>query len=140
MRQEGVRRTKSPTVLLGLILFGTAFSQQGSQNTEQPRVEFCGLGGAHECRCLRRTQLVQDEHRANCEQKFNRSDEKQKKQWLECVGEQPAHCDVVLNSAHYRHPWIEDSESHVWMDTRCTVACKKHNCKCDDGPACKDVP
>jgi hypothetical protein len=65
---------------------------------------------------------------------------KQQKQWLECMGEEPAHCEIVLDSVHYSHPWIENTDSHEWMDARCTVACKKHHCKCDDGPVCKDVP
>lgn len=139
--RDAVRYTKSPKALLGLILVGAAFSQQSSRpKTEQPKTEFCGRGGEHECHCLLRTQLLQDEHRAACEQKFDRSDKKQERQWLECGGKEPSHCDVAVDSVHYSHPWIEDADTHVWMDGRCTVGCKKHHCKCDDGPVCKDVP
>jgi hypothetical protein len=136
-----MKHTLSPRLWLGLILLGTAFSQQGSRRTtDQAPTEVCGLDGAHECYCLRRTQLLQDEHQAACDQKFDRFDKAQKKQWLECAGELPAHCDIVLNSPRYGHPWIEDSTNHEWTDGRCTVACKKHHCKCDDGPICRNVP
>src|SRR5579864_7715092 len=104
MLKRATSRRKRPTVLIGLILFGTAFSQQASRTkADQGKTLFCGLGGAHECHCLVRTQLLQNELQAACDRKFDHFDSKQKKLWLECMGAAPVHCDVVLNSAQYAH-------------------------------------
>jgi hypothetical protein len=128
-----------PGVLLGLT-FLTIFLQEKPRAQVAPQTAVCGLGGSPECRCLLRTQLLQDEHLNACAQKYDRLDRTQKQQWLDCVKRQPLHCDIVANTALYGHPWIENSKSHIWMDARCSVMCKKHNCKCDDGPICRDVP
>src|SRR5215469_3513585 len=141
-------------IVTALLALGIALAQ----NTAPPRHdEVCG----HECRCVRRTFKVREEHRIACEQRFPnfRTDKVQKEEWLKCVASQPQHCEIVKDrTGKYPHPYLpcepgdgkdcgvyQDPESGSTqstgeMDVRCTAACKKHDCKCDDGPVCKDVP
>jgi len=80
------------------------------------------------------------------------------KQWLACVGDQPVHCVIVKDrTGKYPHPYLpcepddKDCAAKVdpetgaltdsgQMDVRCTAKCKLHDCKCNDGPVCPDVP
>jgi len=134
-----------------LLLFGIAFAQTKSKKVrkpETPQAERCGS----ECKCLRRTQKLQDEHGQECDRKF----ERKSKAWQQCFAKQPEHCDVASDrSGKYPYPYLpcEASDGGVYtdeetsnttetgmMDVQCTVRCKKHDCHCDDGPVCKDVP
>jgi hypothetical protein len=138
-------------VVAPLLVLG-AFAQKASA----PRHEECG----HECRCVRRTFKVQQEHGESCDNQFpNRQTSKSEQQgWMACMAGQPQHCDIVKDrTGKYPHPYLpcepgdkecgtyvdpETNESATTgqMDVRCTAACKLHDCKCDDGPVCQDVP
>jgi hypothetical protein len=143
-------RNVSRFVIAPLLVLG-AFAQKASA----PRHEECG----HECRCVRRTFKVQQEHAGVCASQFpNRQTDKGERQaWMACMATQPQHCDIVKDrTGKYPHPYLpcepsdncgisvdlETSEvtGTGQMDVRCTSACKMHDCKCDDGPSCQNVP
>jgi hypothetical protein len=93
------------------------------------KIEYCGTGSSHECHCVRRTQAMQDEYLKAC--RVNSTSEKEMN---ECMAKIPGHCSLVE-----RYDAVDDedgSQADSAMSERCTMACKKHDCKCDDGPAC----
>jgi hypothetical protein len=93
------------------------------------KIEFCGSGSSHECHCVRRTKAMQDEQLKAC-----RLNAKNDKDMAECMAQIPGHCSLVAT-----YDAADDqggSEAASAMSERCTMACKKHDCKCDDGPAC----
>ncbi len=93
------------------------------------KIEFCGTGSSHECHCVRRTHAMQDEYLKSC--RLNSTTDKEMD---DCMSRMPGHCDLV---ASYDAADDEgDTENAAAMSERCTMACKKHDCKCDDGPAC----
>jgi hypothetical protein len=100
------------------------------------KIEYCGLGSHHECDCLRRTQAVRQKFIENCERSSMRSDgSKDDKVFDKCMTRMPAHCDI----ADHVSIWNSDRgewESDPVMSEHCTMACKKHDCTCDDGPTC----
>jgi len=141
----------STLVIAPLLVLG-AFAQKASA----PRHQECG----HECHCLRRTFKVQQEHADACASQFpnRQADKAQRQGWMACMAGQPQHCDVVKDrTGKYPHPYLPcepgdkdcgtdvDPETNLatanaQMDVRCTAACKLHDCKCDDGPTCQNVP
>jgi hypothetical protein len=93
------------------------------------KIEFCGTGSSHECHCVRRTQAMQEEYLKAC--RMNASSEKEMD---DCMSKLPGHCSLVVR--YDVEDDQGDSEAAAAMSERCTMACKKHDCKCDDGPAC----
>jgi len=56
------------------------------------------------------------------------------KEMNDCMANIPGHCSLVM-----RYDAADDdgsAEAGSAMSERCTMACKKHDCKCDDGPSC----
>lgn len=106
------------TLTLSAILFAQS----------KPQFDFCGLGSHHECNCIRHTQEVRQKFIDEC-QKRSKSD----KDLDACLKGMPAHC----NLADRYVDWDGDGNStDIPMASRCTMACKKSDCKCDDGPTC----
>ena len=98
------------------------------------KIEFCGLGSHHECNCVRRTQAVRQNFIENCERSSLRPDgTKDDKAFNECMQHMPAHCDIA--DQHVYGGESGDGQGSA-MSAQCTMACKKHDCKCDDGPTC----
>lgn len=133
--------------ILVLLVLTSLFAQKASN--KQPAREQCG----HDCHCLRRTQKIQNEHMEACDSKFDRKS----KAWLDCFASQPQHCDIASDrTGKYPYPYLPcnsddkncgsaepshtGNEDTGTMDVRCTAKCAKHDCKCDDGPTCNDVP
>jgi hypothetical protein len=115
----------------------------------KPKIEFCGLGkGSHECSCIRRVQKIHEKAYDECERSTMRADgSKDQKEWEACIGQIPTHCDIAesvtghdeLNPGFegYWDPEKAELNSDAFkMGPLCTMACKMHDCKCDDGPTC----
>ena len=97
------------------------------------KIDFCGLGSHHECNCVRRTQAVHEQFIDNCERNSLRPDgSKDEQAFNKCMQQMPAHCDI----ADRYSVGTDNSESNPVMSEHCTLACKKQDCKCDDGPTC----
>lgn len=117
-------------ILLALCCFALAAQQS------KEKIDYCGLGSSHDCNCVRRTQAVHQKFIENCVRTSLRADGSQDdKAFDQCMARMPAHCDIA---DHYS---IWNSEKGEWesdpvMSEHCTLACKKHDCKCDDGPTC----
>ena len=93
------------------------------------KIEYCGNGSSHECHCVRRTHAMQDAALKACQ-----TSSTTEKELDDCMARIPGHCSLV---ASYDVADDQgDSEAAAAMSERCTMACKKHDCKCDDGPAC----
>jgi len=86
----------------------------------------------HACRCLIRTQTVQDEKTQECFEKFPTD----RKARLDCFAHIPGHCDIV-DSPAYGHFQVENPETHEQMSVKCQMYCHKGGCGCDDGPVCE---
>ncbi len=71
---------------------------------------------------------MQDEYLKTC------SSAASENEMNECVAKIPGHCSLV--ERYDAADDTGDSERDAAMSERCTMACKKHDCKCDDGPAC----
>jgi hypothetical protein len=93
------------------------------------KIEFCGTGSSHECHCIRRTRAMQDEYMKDC-----RTNSTSDKEMNDCMARMPGHCALV--ESYDAADDDGDSAADSAMSERCTMACKKHDCKCDDGPAC----
>jgi hypothetical protein len=140
------------TLIIAPLLVLTAFAQKSST----PHHEECG----HECRCVRRTAKVQQEHADACNNQFpnHRTSKDERQGWMACMSAEPQHCDIVKDrTGKYPHPYLPcepadqgcqiavdpetlENTTSTQMDVRCTAACKLHDCKCDDGPVCENVP
>ncbi len=122
------------TKALLVLACALALVAQQSKKQEKPvGFEYCGHGSSHECRCIRHTQAVQDDYLKRCQLNSKTPDELSK-----CMAHTPGHCALVAQydaSADY-DPDNPDSGSDADMSERCTMACKKHDCRCDDGPTC----
>jgi hypothetical protein len=110
---------------LALIAGALLFGQQS-----QVKFDFCGLGSHHECNCVRHTQQVRAVFIQDCDLHAKSDKERDA-----CMKNMPAHCDVA------EHYWRGDSNDNDGEDSgpmpdQCTSACKKKDCKCDDGPVC----
>ncbi len=116
--------------LLAICCFAL-FAQQSAE-----KIEYCGLGSHHECNCVRRTQAVHEKFIDNCERTSLRADgSKDTEAFNKCMQNMPAHCDIA---DHYS-VWNQEEghwETDPVMSEHCTLACKKHDCTCDDGPTC----
>ena len=110
-------------ILLGLCCLALAAQQA------REKIESCGMGSSHECHCVRRTHAMQDQLLKACRLNSN-SD----KEMNECMSQIPGHCSLV--ASYDASDDEEGSETNSAMSERCTMPCKKHDCKCDDGPAC----
>jgi hypothetical protein len=96
------------------------------------KIDYCGLGSHHECNCVRRTQAVHEKFIDNCERSSLRPDgSKDDKAFNQCMQSMPAHCDIAD-----QHAISGEGENDPAMSEHCALACKKHDCKCDDGPTC----
>jgi hypothetical protein len=116
-----------------LLVVVACIAQQPTRNT----IAACGFGSGHECRCLERTERIQRKIIAACQSAGS------KKQITDCVHEHMQdHCAL----AETMHPldgedmhWDASTQEYTGkseMGVLCSMACKKHDCKCDDGPTC----
>jgi hypothetical protein len=120
-----------------LVIFGGALllAQQSAS-----KIEFCGLGSKHECNCVRRVQAIRQARIESCRNgALERGEDPDK---AECFKDLASHCSLAESRQS------EDGEDLAWnqekgefegsskMGTLCTMACKKHDCSCDDGPQC----
>ena len=100
----------------------------GQQST--PKFEFCGLGSHRECSCIRHTQSVRQKFIDNCERTSTTTKERDN-----CLAHMPAHCDLADRYSDFDEN-NENVAVAIPMSERCSMACKKSDCKCDDGPVC----
>lgn len=99
------------------------------------KIDYCGLGSHHECNCVRRTQAVHQKFIDDCERGSLRPDgSKDDKAFNRCMQNMPAHCDIA--DQHTISNGESGGQTDPAMSEQCTLACKKHDCKCDDGPTC----
>ncbi len=103
-----------------LVIFGGALllAQQSA-----PKFDFCGLGSHRECNCVRHTQQVRAQFISKCDLTAKTDKERD-----ECLKNMPAHCALA-------EQYIKDDDGNA-MPEQCTLACKRSDCKCDDGPTC----
>jgi hypothetical protein len=101
-----------------------------AQQSTKPKMESCGSGTSHDCRCISRTRAVQDAYSETC-----RLNSKTDKEMHECMSRVPPHCSIV---DRYTGDGDDNGaeEQDPAMAERCTMMCKKHDCFCDDGPRC----
>jgi hypothetical protein len=98
-------------------------------NEKQKKIEHCGLGSSHDCRCIRHSHAVQDAYSEQCN-----VNSKSEKELQDCLSKLPSHCSIVeRDDASYDDDTDDQSSA---MSERCTMMCKKHDCLCDDGPRC----
>jgi hypothetical protein len=94
----------------------------------KPTIEACGLGlhKDHPCHCVEHTSQVQTDWMVRCQGVNGRTVE-------QCLKEMPVeirdHCSVA---EHYGN-WNNEGDP---MPQQCSMACKRSDCRCDDGPVC----
>lgn len=94
----------------------------------KPTIDACGLGlhKDHPCHCMEHTSEVQNDWMVRCQGVNDKTVE-------QCFKEMPVeirdHCSVA---EHYGN-WNNEGDP---MPKQCTMACKKSDCRCDDGPVC----
>jgi hypothetical protein len=105
-----------------------------AQKPTPEKIESCGLGSGHHCHCIERTDKIQDKAMAVCNgpnwREFYRTKE-------ECYSKRLAgldHCSIAESWTEYDQG--TDATSEPEMGPMCAMACKKHDCKCSDGPTC----
>jgi hypothetical protein len=91
------------------------------------KLEMCGTPKGHECSCLRRTQARQEKLLKQCRDAGGSAPD--------CLAKVPFHCDIV------DQPELREGDDGNWtteaeMSDYCARNCKRHDCKCDDGPVC----
>jgi len=114
------------------VIFAFAVFVMAQQSKE--KIEFCGLGSSHDCRCIRKSQAVRQSGYETCD----REHPERGKAFDACLASLPAHCDIVDNYRYDNHDEngepVKDDGSE--MGEHCSMICKMHDCKCDDGPTC----
>lgn len=103
-------------IALGLLLVAQ-LAEPAAKKPPAPKVDVCTAG--HDCHCRRKTHDLQDAYINKCY-----TESKDRKALLECLRNTPDHCSLVN-----RYDLNE-------MAGICGKACKRHSCKCDDGPPC----
>jgi hypothetical protein len=122
-------------IVPGLLCAALLFAQQSA-----PKFEFCGLGSKHDCSCIRRVQAIHQRVYEDCRRSVG---DDRGKQFDACIqaGLQP-HCSLAETVSAYDDGAVSwDAEAHQFngeskMGPMCTMACKSHDCRCDDGPSC----
>ena len=108
-------------------------------------IEACGIGGGpkpHECTCIRRTQAIQEQRYDACVRSTMKPDGSQDDKALAACNQTiPTHCDIAesLQDEDGETEWAGEDKGWVGdkkMGEFCTMACKIHDCTCDDGPTC----
>lgn len=108
-------RYLSLSVLLVCLL--GAQSGKGVKPKEE-KLEACSIGSVHHCHCLKMTAKIEDDNLKACYEKS-----KSNKELINCIKNQPDRCEI-LNKADYT------------MSNMCSMACKKHACRCADSMPC----
>jgi hypothetical protein len=124
-----------PRILLASLAAALLLAQQSA-----PKFEFCGLGSKHDCSCVRRVQAIRQTRFESCQTAaLERGEDPDK---ADCFKDVASHCSLAESRQS------EDGEDLAWnqekgefegnskMGALCTMACKSHDCKCDDGPEC----
>lgn len=124
------------------LLFVIACAALFAQKPKPDAIESCGLGSGHHCHCKERTDNIQTAALAFCNAPGWRDHYKTQE---ECYRERLHgldHCSIAERSTDYDQ-YAGDAElqdGHLIakssMGAMCSMACKKHDCKCDDGPTC----
>ncbi len=122
-----------------ILLIGSCLILFGAQQSA-PKFESCGLGSHRECNCVRRVQAIRQARIEICRNgALARGEDPDK---ADCFKDLASHCSLAESRQS------EDGEDLVWNSERrefdgsskmgplCTMACKAHDCGCDDGPQC----
>jgi len=103
-----------------------------AQQTKEKKIEYCGFGSSHDCRCIGHSHAVQDSYVEACH-----LNSKTDKELQECMAKAPSHCSIVDRYDGEGDGDEDGAEAQdPAMSARCTMMCKKHDCLCDDGPRC----
>ena len=134
-----VRRGLWIGALLGFLVSQghVAFAQTKSGET----IESCGLG-SRQCRCVERTDAIHAKVITWCNSKESRDYYKDRDACLRDKLKTASHCDIAERWTE----WDEEGDQAYndegrlitasKMGRMCGMACKKHDCKCSDGPTC----
>ena len=107
----------------------------------QTKIESCGLSG-HECHCVERTDAIHSKIVARCNTQASRDYYKDRDVCLREKLKTASHCDIAERWSEWDEEADQayDDEGRLTtaskMGRMCTMACKKHDCKCNDGPTC----
>lgn len=96
----------------------------------RPKFDHCGLGSHKACNCIEHTHNERSRILSACLKESGKDDKRQ----AECFRRTPQHCELAD-----RYSDTDQSTGEVnpiAMSDRCTMACKKSDCSCDDGPTC----
>lgn len=121
-------------MIRAILLFSTVAFLFAQTKT---RFEYCGLGSHHECHCIDRVQKIHQLIYEKCEHATSNNADFDK-----CIKAlQKTHCSIAESLTEYDGEMHWDSEKDEYvgeskMGPMCTMACKPHDCKCDDGPTC----
>lgn len=103
------------------------FAQSTSKSESDNKMETCGTPKGHECSCLRRTLEKRDKLMKECRDSGGSASD--------CLAKNPFHCDLV-DEPEYNEGEDGGSTKETQMTDYCARNCKRHDCKCDDGPVC----
>jgi hypothetical protein len=106
-------------------------AQQSNKKKGHDIIEWCGTASSHECHCIRHTHAVQEAYLQSC-----RLNSKSEKELSDCQRSVPGHCQIVDEPLPADEDEGEGDVDSSAMSDRCTMMCKKHDCRCDDGPLC----
>ena len=113
-----------------------------AQSPKGEKIESCGLGSKHNCHCIERTDRIQNRAAELCNSGDWRNYYKTQ---AECIREKlyhMDHCSIAETWTEYDEEsgTAEERDGHYvtasTMGPMCQMACKKHDCKCQDGPTC----
>jgi hypothetical protein len=102
------------------------------------KIDSCGLGSHRACHCIEHTQRERNRALDTCLKAAGCTQGKQStcpdKVVAACFKAAPSHCDLA-NRYHDTDSDAGDARE-IAMADRCSMACKRSDCACDDGPVC----
>jgi hypothetical protein len=123
--------------LLGLLAFALL-----AQSPKQ-KIESCGLGAKPACHCITRTSAIQLKAAEVCNGPHWRDDYKTQVECFRAKLSGLDHCSIAetWREDYDQESGTEERDGHTVtasnMGPMCSMACKKHDCKCDaDGATC----
>jgi hypothetical protein len=124
---------------LAVALISLALSAQ----SPKAKIESCGGGSKPACHCLQRTDKIQVQAAEVCNGPHWRDFYKTQVECFHAKLSGLDHCSIAESWSRYDEDSgvAEEQDGRIvsasTMGPMCSMACKKHDCKCDaDGPTC----
>lgn len=118
--------TRSRQLFTAVALVSLALSSTGRSQDSEPTE--CGTPKMHDCHCSAMVGDIQGRMAEHCRKEHGDTREN----YIGCLRKIPEACGIVEDAFRYMTPEEQDRN----VGNQCSTRCRKHSCRCNDGPVC----